>query len=110
MSFFITPTETALDAVTDRMVQDPIYADRYAAIKELRSIDDGLLHRGNEFRRVASLQGPLKDLALVLNPDWLTNKPRFYEWLDKHPEHCTYDRRREKRPNQITISDGKMIL
>jgi hypothetical protein len=94
-SFYITPNESALDVVTEQMAKDPVYADRYEAIKEVREIDKGQLYRGTEFRRVASLQGPLSTLGQVLDPDWLQNKRRFYAWLDAHPQHCTYDRRRQ---------------
>ena len=94
MSFFITPNESALDLATERMAKDPVYQDRYNAIAELRNLDKGQLHRGNEFRRVASLQGSLADFAQVLDPEWLQNKRQFYSWLDSHPQHCTYDRRK----------------
>lgn len=111
MSFFIEKsTETALDLVTERMAEDPVYQDRYNAIAELRSIDNGQLHRGSEFRRVASLQGPLHNLAQVLDPDWMQNKKRFYAWLDAHSQHCTYDRRKNaKRSDLVTFVDGKEV-
>jgi hypothetical protein len=115
MSFFVAknPGDEALDKVTERLTADPQFSDRYEAIKELREMDSadhpsyGI--SSPNFKRVASLQGTLADLALVLNPDWLHEKKNFYGWLDKHPEHCTYDRRREKVSRSLTFSDGRII-
>lgn len=119
MSFFIEPGEKAVDLVTERMRQDPVFSDRYDAIKEIR--DQSRLvaptvsevAKANGFFRVASLQGSLADLAQVLNPDWLQNKKRFYKWLDANPQHCTYDRRSNSFSNEwadsSTFVDGKAI-
>lgn len=110
MSFFTAPNETALDLVTERLAANPSFAERYEAIADLRSIDDGSLHRGSELRRVASLQGPLADLMHVLDPGWVKDKRKFYAWLDRHPQHCTYDRRKNVRPlPMVTFMDGKEI-
>ena len=113
MSFFISPkTETALDLITERMAQNPAFGPRYDAIKEIRENQPeiGGISRHDGFYRVASLQGTLESLANVLNPQWLMDKRRFYAWLDAHPQHCTYDRRREKKPNQVTLIDGKIAV
>lgn len=97
MSFFIQPkVETALDVVTEKLDQNPRYDSMFAGLSDLRSVDDGSLYRGSEFKRVAHLQGPLLDLAMVLDPDFLQDKKKFYAFLDAHPEHCTYDRRKTK--------------
>mgnify|MGYP001266164163 FL=1 len=117
MSFFVSSSEDFLDLTTDAMARKPEFADRYDAIEELREKDRARATisvvdaaRANGFYRVASLQGPIETLAHVLNPDWLKVKSNFYSWLNKHPRHCTYDRRREKMPNQITVIDGKVVL
>lgn len=113
MPFWIAPkTETALDLVTERMAQDPAMADRYDAIKEIRENQPGIegVARAGGMYRVASLQGTLADLAQVLDPDWLSHGRGFYRWLDAHPQHCTYDRRKEHQPNQVTFQDGKVIV
>lgn len=103
MPFFVEPNE-GLDHVTDNMARDERYADRYDAIKELREISQQGLSispedaaKANGFFRVASLQGPIKDLAVLLDPEWMKNKKNFYRWLDKHPQHCAYDRRRGRK-------------
>jgi hypothetical protein len=102
MSFFITPNaEPALDLIADKMVENPAFADRFDAIKELRedsyTADDvKRISRSDGFVRVASFVGPLLDLAQVLDPEFLAQggKKRFYKFLDQHKEYCTYDRRR----------------
>jgi len=89
------------------------YGPRFQAIKELRGQDDGTLHQGQGFRRVASLVNvPLTNAySTVLDPEWMKDKSKFYAWLDRNPEYCTYDRRRNARPlpNQVTFFDGKEI-
>ncbi len=90
-------SDKILDKVSDPYWyadHDPDYGERFDAIKELKGLDDGSLHRGSGFRRVASLIAPLEDLAKVIEPDFLLDKRKFYDWLDAHPEYCTYDRRR----------------
>jgi hypothetical protein len=98
MSFYIAPNETDLDILTDatRIVHaaPEYYTPRFEAIKELRELDDGTLHRGSEFRRVASLVNvPMVAVAKLMDPEWLSDKRRFYRWLAKHPEYQTYDLR-----------------
>lgn len=101
MSFFTAPIEPALDLIATRMAKDPVFEDRFKAIKELRedsyTADDvKRISRANGFVRVASFVGPLLDLAQVLDPEFLAagGKKRFYKFLDEHKEYCTYDRRR----------------
>jgi hypothetical protein len=103
--FFVRPSESVVDKVCDPsglVARNPDLADRFDAIKEMRSLDDGSLHRGNDFRRVASLMGPVEDLLRAIDPEFLRNKRRFYAWLDAHPENCTYDRRRNRDPNMLS--------
>lgn len=103
--FFIRPSESLMDKVVDPaglVARNPEVADRFDAIKELRGLDDGTLHRGSEFRRVASLMGPVEDLLRAIEPEFLRDKKKFYSWLDAHPENCTYDRRRNRDPNMLT--------
>jgi len=118
-SFFFEQAPTVLrgksemDDVTSAdllmKVAPDYYRDRFEAIADLRKIDDGTLHRGNEFRRVASLVNvPMWDVMNVLDPTWMKDKRRFYDWLSKHPEYRTYDKRGGSRP-QITYLDGKAV-
>lgn len=69
------------------------YGPRFEAIAELRALDDGTLHKGNGFRRVASLVNvPLMQALKITDPEFLLNKQRFYKWLDRNPSYCTYQR------------------
>jgi hypothetical protein len=89
---------------------DPgLYGPRFAAIAELRAMDDGTLHRGNEFRRVASLVNvPLANAISMTEPGFLKDKRTFYKWLAKHPECKTYDARGGSRPT-VTYSGGLAV-
>jgi hypothetical protein len=109
VSYFLEP---AVDLVAEAMAKDPVFEDRYQAIADMRELDRqvGGLYRGSEWKRVANLQGPILDLAKVLDPEWLSDRRRFYAFLDAHPEVCMYDRRKNAVPNQLTMSDGKVIL
>ncbi len=102
--FFVRPSQSTLDKVSEPaglVARNPDLADRFDAIKELKTLDDGGLHRGNEFRRVASILGPIEDLMRVTYPEFLADKKNFYAWLDKHPEYATYDRRKTRDPNML---------
>jgi hypothetical protein len=95
-SFFIGEPRKEMNLVTnaDTLVKSaPRLEERFDAIAELRTIDDGTLYKGNEFRRVASIVAPLIEVQHILEPDFLRNKRKFYTWLDDNPEYCTYDRR-----------------
>lgn len=98
MSFFIQKNENLADKYLDPNLlmqgAPDYYRPRFDAIAELRAQDDGSLHKGNGFRRVASLVNvPLvQALATVLDGDWIKDKNKFYQWLDRHPEYCTYQR------------------
>ena len=75
--------------------QPDYYGPRFQAIADLRKLDDGTLHKGSEFRRVASFVNiPLLNNGMrILDPDFMKDKKKFYEFLDRHLEYCTYDRR-----------------
>jgi len=110
VSFFIEKNETDLDILTDasRLVHanSAYYTPRFDAIKELREIDDGNLHRGGAFRRVASLVNvPMVMVGKLMDPEWMTDKRRFYRWLGRHPEYKTYDLRGGSRLSE-TYVDG----
>jgi len=117
MAFFIGKNETAADIMMDPkllMASNPeYYGPRFEGIADLRKLDDGTLHRGNEFRRVASFVNiPLfAAMNTLLDPDWMKDKRKFYGFLDRNPEYCTYDRRKNRRilDNQVTFVDGKEI-
>lgn len=118
MPFWVeSPEETAINAVTEQMAKDAGFQDRYDAIGDLREAStQGLAitpreaARANGFFRVASLQGPLLDLQQVLDPNWLSNKKRFYSWLrGVGAKHCVYDRRRHFNNSDLTVVDGKVV-
>jgi hypothetical protein len=112
-SFFISKNEGFADQLFDvdtlMKADAEYYAPRFDAIKELREQDDGTLHRGNEFRRVASLVNvPMFQAVKLLDPEWMKDKKKFYAWLKRHPEYKTYDNRGGSRPS-VTVVDGKAM-
>lgn len=89
-----------VDAVADAnawVKRDSMYADRFDAIKDLKDIDrqmGGKLTGRNGWKRVASVIGPVLEVARALDDNLLRDKKKFYSWLDRNPQYCTYDRRR----------------
>lgn len=109
----ITKSETEVDRFTSSdtlmKVAPDYYRDRFDAIADLRKLDDGTLHRGQEFRRVASLVNvPMWAVMKLVDPAWMKDKKKFYAWLDRHPEYCTYQRRGGSRPS-TTFIGGKAV-
>jgi len=99
---------TALDAITDPETlckSDPRFIQRFEDMAELRRQHDELATytnhgrvamgaRGDGFMRVASIPHTVLQAALVLEPDLLISKKKFYAWLDRHPEYQAYTRKR----------------
>ena len=116
-SFFVAKSETAMDEAlsVEPLVSlyPEIYGPRLDAIAELRRQDDGSLHRGNGFRRVASFVNiPLFNAATtLLEPDFMKDKRKFYAFLRRNKEYCTYDIRSHTVAPQGTVTyvDGKAI-
>ena len=115
MSFFIAKNETMMDAAfgnpDDFMDNHPdVYGPRFDAIAELRKLDDGTLHKGQEFRRVASFVNiPMFNAVTKLfDPDFMKDKKKFYAFLDRHKEYCTYDRR-WRGGEQPTVQTPKIM-
>lgn len=112
MKYFVE-RNTAIDQLTnvDTLMKSApdYYGPRFQAIADLRAIDDGTLHRGNEFRRVASLVNvPMLTVAKLLDPAFLSDKRRFYGWLKRNPSYQTYDKRGGSRPT-VTFSGGTQV-
>jgi len=118
MSFFIAKNEGPMDTVFDPaelMAKRPeYYGPRFDAIADMRKLDDGTLHKGSEFRRVASFVNvPLFGMTTKLfDPDFMKDKKKFYAFLDRHREYCTYDRRwqggeqtKVKTPKIMNLAD-----
>ena len=116
-SFFISKPETEM---AEALSVDPlialypeIYGPRLDAIAELRKQDDGSLHRGNGFRRVASFVNiPLFNAATtVLDPEFMKDRKKFYAFLRRNREYCTYDIRSHTiaPPGTVTFVDGKAV-
>lgn len=109
--FFIAQNKVVADELMDpdllMAVRPDYYGPRFDALKELRDEDDGTLHKGNEFRRVASLVNvPLANaISTVLDPEWMKDKNKFYGWLDRNREYCTYQRKDRITANQIVQRD-----
>lgn len=116
MSFYIGKNETEADTWLDPKpllkAAPEVYKDRFEAIAELRKMDDGSLHQGNQFRRVASFVNiPLWQGMDLFDPDFLKDKRKFYEFLRRNREYATYDiTSHTKRPRYTsTVVDGKVI-
>jgi hypothetical protein len=106
--------ETELDRLTDAsnlMKAAPlVYGPRFEGIADLRKLDDGSLHKGNEFRRVASLVAvPLGTAMEMVAPGFFKNKRAFYVWLANHQEYKTYDKRGADHPIE-TFVGGMPVL
>lgn len=117
MSFYIGKNTTEMDEALDSKalvkIAPEVYRDRFDAIADLRKLDDGSLHQGNGFRRVASFVNiPLfKAANTVLDPEFLRDKKKFYSFLRRNREYATYDiTNQTKRPRYtITTVDGKQV-
>jgi hypothetical protein len=90
-----------------------VYGPRFDALADLRKQDDGSLHRGQGFRRVASFVNvPLFQAATtLLDPEFMKNKKKFYAWLRRNREYCTYDIKSHTVATQgtTTFIDGKAV-
>lgn len=114
MSFFIGRNDTEMDLVLDpkalMALYPEVYGPRFEAISELRKQDDGSLHRGNGFRRVASFVNiPLfKAASTLLDPEFMQDKKKFYAFLRRNREYATYDiRSHTTAPKGMsTVIDG----
>lgn len=75
------------------VASDPAQAEKFAAIAELRKLDDGDF--SGPFKRVASIQAPLMNLLHCFDPEFMKEKRNFFRWLDSgnNKAYCTYDRR-----------------
>lgn len=115
-SFFIGKSETVADEAFNPdalMRQHPeYYGPRFEAISELRAMDDGTLHKGNEFRRVASFVNiPLFEGVKLLDPEFMQNKKAFYAFLRRNRQYATYDiKTHAQNPRYTsTVIDGKVV-
>ena len=109
MSFYVAKNESLADklfsADTLMHAAPDYYRDRFEAIADLRKMDDGSLHRGNEFRRVASLVNvPMLQALKLIEPEFLSDKRKFYAFLAKHPEYKSYDQRGGSRPTSTAVN------
>jgi hypothetical protein len=101
VSFFIGKNETVADLLLDSDMlmrhQPDYYGPSFEALHEMREADpDGKLYRGSGFRHVASLKGvPWFTAIKLMEPDFMSDKNKFYEWLDRgnNKRYCVYDRR-----------------
>lgn len=110
MSFVVEGSESKklLHEITDAKIlteRIPEWENRFDALQDMRDAyhDVGLitsfgrqLAGSNHWKRVASIPAPLLGQMLEIMPDLLLQKEKFYDWLDKHPEFGTYQRRRHK--------------
>lgn len=103
MPFIIEKMEDQfIDAVTNAdawVRRNPQYAGFYESNQELRNIhqEQGTRIKTPEWKHIASLQSPVLDVNMLLQQDFMRDKKKFYSWLDRNPQYCTYDRRRGRR-------------
>lgn len=117
MQFFIEPVRVNNNPVdmmkpeTLMAVAPDYYGPRLDAIAELRAQDDGSLHKGNEFRRVASLVNvPLVEATRLTQPGFFKDKKQFYRWLKTSGRpYMTYNDKGRQRLSE-TYVDGKPVL
>lgn len=117
MAFYVRKNETEMDEALNPAalvkIAPEVYRDRFDAIADLRKLDDGTLHQGNGFRRVASFVNiPLfKAANTVLDPEFMKDKRKFYSFLRRNREYATYDiTSHTKRPRYtMTVVDGKQV-
>ena len=116
MSFYVAKNTTEADVVMDPKalvhLKPEVYRERFDAIADLRKIDDGSLHQGNGFRRIASFVNiPLWSGMTLLDPEFMKDKKKFYAFLRRNREYATYDiTSHTKRPRfTSTVVDGQVI-
>jgi len=78
----------------------PRYQGMFDALVQVRERNDELSTMGSWGRqhfksgmgRVASIPASVLNGMLMIQPDLLTDKRKFYAWLDRHPEYQTIKR------------------
>lgn len=77
--------------------RNPIYRGFFESNAELRAehIEPGVHLKTPEWKHVASFPSTLGDaMDFVDECRFIKDKKRFYSWLDRNPQYCTYDRKR----------------
>jgi len=80
--------------------RDSRYAGFFESNRELQNqhIEQGVTIHTPEWKHVASYMSPLEDVQKILKGgSIIRDKKAFYEWLDRNPQYCVYDRRRGRR-------------
>lgn len=115
-SFFIAKNEVAADEALNpdmlMAVHPDYYGPRFDAISELRAVDDGTLHKGQGFRRIASFVNiPLFKGVQLLDPEFMQDKKKFYAFLRRNKQYATYDiKSHAQNPRYTsTVVDGKVV-
>ena len=96
MSFWVKPSESLLDQLTERVEARPHFAPQLEALHEMRQAQPDLIvpPGSNSWAHIASISVPLEHVARILEPNFFRDKRVLYRWLDKHPRWLTYDRRK----------------
>ena len=95
-TFFIQPSETLLDQLTESVERKPYYQPMLQALDEYREpvpAASPIWKNDTGWALVARLALPVDMIARVLEPGFFKDKKVFYTWLQKHPHYCAYDRR-----------------
>jgi hypothetical protein len=96
MSFFVGKNEGVVDQVTEPSLwRDRVdgFVSTMDAVKELREDNGAGLGLKGGWKHVASIRGPVLEVAELVDGDMINDKRKFYGWLDRHPEYSAYDRR-----------------
>lgn len=112
--YFVEPNKTVMAKISDPdewAKRDPAIHGDMAAIARLRAEQGAEIPKGESWMRVASLRGPILDIAKCLDPDFMRDKKKFYTWLDSEEgkRWCTYDRRRNSQSSRWFRFDGGFV-
>jgi hypothetical protein len=113
MGFFVEPNQTVTKLISDPdewAKRDPSVTDTMLALSELRAAGNADVLPGDSWKHVASVRGPILDIATCLDQDFMRDKKKFYAWLDSEEGRrwCTYDRRRGANSSRWFRMDGGM--
>lgn len=104
MPYVIEKAEDKLaDALSDPagwVKRDKVYATMFDAIADARNqhVEKGTTLKTPEWKCIARMPSTLEDaLRFLKDGGFIKDKKGFYEWLDRNPQYCTYDRVRGRR-------------
>jgi hypothetical protein len=104
MSYIVEKMEEQfMDAISKPeswIARDPSYAGLYEDLACTRNQhqEQGTTIHTPEWKLVAKIQTSLEGaLNIVKDSGFIKDKKQFYDWLDRNPQYCAYDRRKGRR-------------